>query len=246
MTRFSVLLLPLILSTGCATANLEKKSEEMAQTISSMQRTQALAAERLNEVNRLSHTVFVLQDRVEQMSLELSEMSGEVAVLREQPAQVAMVEPVRSAETVRMAAPSRQAAAKASPASLAQADAPTIYRSGYDLLMKGDYASSSPLFQSIISRFPEHELADNAQYWLAETDYVQQRYSQALGGFRTVIERWPRGNKVPDAMLKMAYCHAELGEKAKARDTLEKILKDYPWSDPAKKAKERLQTMGHQ
>jgi tol-pal system protein YbgF len=239
MTRLSVTSLVLILGTGCATAKLEKKSEEMEQTISSMQRTQVLAAERLNEVNRLSHTVFVLQDRVEQMSLEMSEMRGEIASLQEQPAQVAM------AETPRRAVSQPAPAAKPSQASAAAGDAPTVYRKAYEFLMKGDYGQSAPLFLSIIARFPEHELADNAQYWLGEIDYVQQKYRQALEGFRTVLERWPRGNKVPDAMLKMAYCHAELGEQAKARETLERVMKDYPWSDPAKKAKERLQTMGH-
>jgi TolA-binding protein len=45
-------------------------------------------------------------------------------------------------------------------------------------------------------------------------------------------------------MLKMAFCQIELGEKAKAKETLQLLIRNFPWSEPARKAKERLQFLG--
>ena len=99
-------------------------------------------------------------------------------------------------------------------------------------------------FKTLVERYPAHELADNALYWLGEVEYAQKNYKQALDVFRKVVDVYPSGNKVPDALLKMAFCQQELGDKAKAKATLENLVNRFPWSGPAKKAKERLQSLG--
>ncbi len=224
----------LVLTTGCATGKLQQRTDELEKSLSAIQRNQALSAARLDEINRLSHTVFLLQDRVEQMSLDMADLRAQNEALARKP-----VYPAPAAH----AAPAKNVAVIATPPETG-ADAAGLYRDAYELLKVGDYATSGPKFQSLIDRYPDHELSDNAQYWLGEIDYARRDYRAALTSFGHVITRYPNGNKVPDALLKMAFCYIELGERDRARESLERIVRDFSWSEPARKARERLQTLG--
>jgi tol-pal system protein YbgF len=93
-----------------------------------------------------------------------------------------------------------------------------------------------------LSSYPRHDFADNAQYWLGEAHYAQQDYARALLEFRNVIETYPRGNKVPDALLKVGYCYQALGQSEKARAVLEQVVNLYPKTPPAVIAAKRLET----
>ena len=49
-------------------------------------------------------------------------------------------------------------------------------------------------------------------------------------------DAYPRGNKVPDALLKMGFCFVQLGQTAKARAALEQVVETYPRTPPAELA----------
>ena len=76
-------------------------------------------------------------------------------------------------------------------------------------------------------RFPRHDFADNAQYWLGETFYARKQYSEAVASFRAVVERWPTGNKAPDALLKLGFSLVQQGEKEKGRAVLTQVISNY-------------------
>jgi TolA-binding protein len=48
---------------------------------------------------------------------------------------------------------------------------------------------------------------------------------------------------VPDAMLKTGYSHYDLGEWAKARESLNQVIARYPGTPAAKSAEQRLAKM---
>jgi tol-pal system protein YbgF len=124
-------------------------------------------------------------------------------------------------------------------------DAPRIaYQAALDALHRGDHAAAIAGLRDFLRRWPDHDYADNAQYWLGEAYYDQRDYQRALGEFRKTVERYPRGNKVPDALLKVGYCYVSLGRTAQARATLEEVVSIYPRSGPAKLAAARLGTLG--
>lgn len=245
--------LVLLTGIGCGPSKLDQRITSLEESVASVQRDQALAVSRLDESNRLNQTVYLLQDRVEQIALDMERIqSGAPEPAPElnfdQPEEEPKSEPkAESKPPVRPAVKAAPAAApkKAPAADVVSTDDPvTLYRKAYDLLAAGKFAEAAPLFQHLVTEFPGHDLADNAQYWLGESDYAQKNYAQALSGFQKVVDNFPSGNKVPDAMLKIAFTYQHLGDKIKARETLQKIIKEFPWSDPAKKAKERLQSLG--
>jgi TolA-binding protein len=82
-----------------------------------------------------------------------------------------------------------------------------------------------------VLNFPHpHALKDNAQYWIGECWYEEGTYERALTAFEEVSALYPKGNKVPHARIKIAYCHYRLGEYGKAKECLirlqHKVIRD--------------------
>jgi tol-pal system protein YbgF len=116
------------------------------------------------------------------------------------------------------------------------------YRTAVELLKAGKHVDAITALRAFIQHYPRHDYADNAQYWLGEAFYAQKDYPHALVEFRATIELYPRGNKVPDALLKVAYCHQALGQVEKAHAVLEQVVSLYPRTEPAALAAKRLES----
>lgn len=117
------------------------------------------------------------------------------------------------------------------------------YQAAFELLKEQRYEPAALAFQQFLVTFPDSELADNAQYWLAESHYVTQQFDQALGEFEVVIGTFPDSRKVPDALLKIGYCNYELQRWDDARGALTRVQANYPETTAARLAGQRLQRM---
>ncbi len=117
------------------------------------------------------------------------------------------------------------------------------YQAAFELLKEQRYEPAAMAFQQFLVTYPDSELADNAQYWLAESHYVTQMFDEALGEFEVVITEFPRSRKVPDALLKMGYCSYELKQWDAARASLERVTAEYPETTAARLAGQRLERM---
>ena len=117
------------------------------------------------------------------------------------------------------------------------------YQAAFQLLKEQRYEPAAMAFEQFLKSFPDSELADNAQYWLAESHYVTQVFDRALREFEVVISRYPNSRKVPDALLKMGYCNYELKQWEDARAALERVQDDFPETTAARLAGQRLQRM---
>jgi tol-pal system protein YbgF len=114
------------------------------------------------------------------------------------------------------------------------------YQAAFDLISARRYEEAGAAFETFLTQFPTSPLADNAQYWLAETFYVRGQYNEALAAFRKVIEQYPQSAKVPDALLKVGYCQQELGDRAAARTSLQEVMRQFPDTTAARLASQRL------
>jgi len=114
------------------------------------------------------------------------------------------------------------------------------YEAALDLIESRRYDEANRAFTTFLASFPTSPLADNAQYWLAETYYVRNQYAEGLTSFRRLIETYPQSDKVPDALLKVGFCQAELGERAAARTSLQEVMRQFPGTTAARLASQRL------
>ena len=110
-------------------------------------------------------------------------------------------------------------------------------------LRRSDYVESARSFQAFLADFPNAPLAPNAWYWLGESYYATQNYPIALRSFDTLLSSFPDSPKAPDAMLKKGYCQIELGDAGAGRQTLNRVINEYPGSDAARLATSRLRAL---
>ena len=117
------------------------------------------------------------------------------------------------------------------------------YEVAWRLLEKKDYKAAIGRFKDFLKKYPKSNLADNAQYWIGESHYALREFDQAIIEFDAVRRKYPRGEKVPAALLKQGFAFAELGEKVNARLVLQELVEKFPESPEAAKAKLRIKAL---
>lgn len=120
------------------------------------------------------------------------------------------------------------------------------YQAAFELLKDQQYEPAAQAFKQFLTSYPESQLSDNAQYWLAESYYVTEKFDPALREFEVVINSFPRSRKVPDALLKMGYCNYELERWDQARAALTRVQREFADTTAARLAQQRLDRMAQE
>ncbi|MGZ5430085.1 MAG: tol-pal system protein YbgF [Thermoanaerobaculia bacterium] len=117
------------------------------------------------------------------------------------------------------------------------AQATADYQRGrYDLARQG--------FEDYAEKFPRTDLSDDALYWAGECWSAQKKSREAITAFDKLFRTYPQSDKAPAAHLKKGIAHLELGEKAQAMVELNFVVNQFPGSDEAKSARQRLKSLG--
>jgi len=114
------------------------------------------------------------------------------------------------------------------------------YDAAFALVQSQDYTGAQAAFESFLRNYLQSPLRANAQYWLAETHYAQLSFRTALTEFQKVVDDYPGSAKLPDALLKIGYSNDELGNRDAARQALLRVLREFPNTEIADRAEERL------
>ena len=115
------------------------------------------------------------------------------------------------------------------------------YQAAFEMIQARRYPEAGAAFREFMTAFPTSPLRDNAQYWLAETYYVQRQFQEALPEFQKVVSEYPQSAKVADALLKVGYCQDELKNPAAARTALQQVMRQFPDTTAARLASQRLE-----
>jgi tol-pal system protein YbgF len=115
-----------------------------------------------------------------------------------------------------------------------------LYKMARRKLQEKKHDEAMALYKELLARYPEHELADNAGYWIGEIHYDTRRYQNAIFAFQDVVARYPGREKAPDALLKIGYSYESLGDNDLAADFFRRVLDEYPLSTAADKATRKL------
>jgi tol-pal system protein YbgF len=122
-------------------------------------------------------------------------------------------------------------------------DDKAAYQAAFDLLKNSQFDAAIAAFQKFLVSFPDSTLADNAQYWLGEANYVNKAFTEAQAAFQKVVDKYPQSRKLPDALLKIGYCQYELKDFDAAKRTLSKVATQFPDSPSGHLAQQRLDNM---
>ncbi|HYD65800.1 tol-pal system protein YbgF [Azospirillum sp.] len=114
------------------------------------------------------------------------------------------------------------------------------YEHAFELLSKADYDRSEKEFREFLAKNKSHNLAGNAQYWLGETYYVRNKFVEAASAFAEAIQKYPKGTKAPDSLLKLGMSLAQLKQNADACTAFGQLVTKFP--DASASIKRRAET----
>ena len=105
---------------------------------------------------------------------------------------------------------------------------------------RGDFTPAANAFADFIRRYPQSGYLPQSLFWLGNAQYATREYKLAITNFRSLLSVAAQHPRAPEALLSIANCQVELKETKAARKTLEDLVKDFPQSEAAAAAKERL------
>jgi tol-pal system protein YbgF len=129
---------------------------------------------------------------------------------------------------------------------LTATDAPgpnELFQLGRTQLARGGNSAARAAFTDLLKRFPDSDLAADAQFYLAETLAAEGNASAADTAYATVVTRYPTSLRAATALYKRGVAQQKAGKTATAKQTFSEIIRLFPDSDEAALARERLRAM---
>ena len=214
-------------------------------------RTREQSAEQSKQISSLSSRVDSLSTELTRVAARLDEVSRRLETLsrelasRPGPPGPGGVPPSSTPTTPR-------------PSSSGGPTPEQAYQAAYLDFSKGNYPLAIAGFREFVRRYPDATLADQAQYWVGESLFSQARASlaagqtdkanreleQAVQEFRKLVLNYPRGERVPTGLYKEALALLELKQTKLAQARLQYLIDNFPQSEEAPLARERLATLG--
>lgn len=114
------------------------------------------------------------------------------------------------------------------PAAALPDDPNTAYDTAFSKVRDGDYEAAESAMRAFVTKWPRHELSSNASYWLAETFYVRGNYEQAAKAFADGYQKYPRGAKAEDTLLKLGLTLSALNRGRDACVIFDQLQADFP------------------
>ena len=107
----------------------------------------------------------------------------------------------------------------------------------------GNYEIAIKGFESYLGYFPKGTRAHEAQLLIGESLTWQKKDMDAVTAYDRVIANYPGSSSVPTAYYKRGLAFERLGETARARESYEAVLKQFPDSQQATLAKMRFESL---
>ncbi len=208
--------------------------------------------DRSRNIRELERAVIDLERKVDEITLQLSKLSEKVKAYENEPSKSGTEEskeplseekivgdeavvPTVNGETVKKDVGGDLKGEEPTP------DNPqALYDRALKEILNRNVENALPLFIDFVVRYPKDDLTDNAYYWIGECYYSLKKFGLALENFMIVQNNFPKSGKTPDALLKMGFSYAELGDKARAKEILSDLVSKYPDSSAADIARKRL------
>ena len=119
-----------------------------------------------------------------------------------------------------------------------------LYEAALQQFRRGSYGTARSGLQEFLSQFPDHDLAPDAQYYIAESHARADSPREALDAYSRVVELFPGSRRAATALYKSGLLERERGNLQDARVYLSRVVSGYPDSDEAELAREQLRELG--
>ena len=114
-----------------------------------------------------------------------------------------------------------------------------------DGLARKDCARAIPQLNSFATNHRDSPLADNALYWAARCYAATGKQNEAISKFYDVTLKYPKGDRAAAALWAQGNLFLDMGDTPDARINFSKLIRDYPNSDEAPRARQKLMELEH-
>jgi tol-pal system protein YbgF len=118
---------------------------------------------------------------------------------------------------------------------LASESPESLYERSNESLLRRQFGEAENGFRHFIEKYPDHNLAGSAQYWLGETYYAQGQFKDAAKNFLTGYKQFPKSRRAPDSLLKLGMALNKLGQTQQACASLGAVGQQFPNAVDAKR-----------
>src|SRR5438270_10441501 len=229
--------------------NLQDQMAQMKQSFDErMGVMKNLIEQSTDNVNKMSIAVETLQKNLTQQTTDtgakMDQVSGQVQALHDSLDELKARGAKLSKQIDGMNA-SHQSL-PTGPATPPQAQAPpadVLYNNALRDYNAGRYQLAQQEFNDYLKFYGNTDLAGNAQFYVAEIEFRQGNYPQAIKDYDTVLEQYPGGNKTAAAQLKKGYALLESGQRDAGVRELRSLINRYPRSIEATQARDRIRRL---
>jgi tol-pal system protein YbgF len=137
-----------------------------------------------------------------------------------------------------------QAALAREEASLQGTRPDPAYSAALQQIRGGDCKQAVASLRDFVRKNPKSPLADNSQYWVGSCYYQQKDFNRAIIELNEVLLKYPKGDKVPAALLLLADAFKDSGDSIDARLILQKLVNDHPNTPEAQQGRAKLDALG--
>jgi tol-pal system protein YbgF len=125
-------------------------------------------------------------------------------------------------------------------AEAAAGDAQELYEAALRQFRRGSYGTARAALDEFLTRYPNDELAPDAQYFRAETFAEEGDAATALDEYARVLELYPNSRRAPTALYKSGLLELRRGNADDARTFFNRVVQGYPDSDEFELAQREL------
>ena len=180
--------------------------------------------------------VTAAERRLEELGDGISGLEGSVAGLAEQ---IARLE-AGSASTASL--PRSGPRSSRAPSSAISAE--ELFDRGMESFRAGELGQAVLDFDEFAEKYPGHPLAPSAQFWIGEAYFRSRDFQQAAEKYQRSVDLAPTGDRTPDALLRLGLALRSLRREDRARDVWARLLRDFPDSEAAARARVVLRQPG--
>jgi tol-pal system protein YbgF len=119
----------------------------------------------------------------------------------------------------------------------------TLFQLALDQLRRGSAGTARIAFQELLTKHPTSDVADDAQFYLAESYAAENQPAAADSAYLLVVTQYPESPRAPTALFKRALTKVASNDTETAKAMFNDLIAKYPRSDEAALARERLRTL---
>lgn len=118
------------------------------------------------------------------------------------------------------------------------------YELGMEKLGEGAFATARLAFQQVIEKYPNHPLASQAQYQVAQTYVAEGNPGQAIAELERVEAVYPDSPRAAPALLQAGGLAEEMGNRGKALEVYSALRSRFPNAEESREALRRINALG--